>query len=1643
VRFVRTTDRSSLRKYRNGTAILVHELKARSVILSAGSLGSTEILSRSNAVHALSLSDKLGSQFSGNGDYLAFGYLQDGAVDGVGTGSRAHAPGDGPVGPTITGVIGINHEDISKCTLIEEGSVPGAIARVFHELITTMATVSQLASKSYRGEDDRNPPKDPLALQPDALTRTQTLLAMGHDCARGTLCYNEEADLLRIAWPQLESEPVYALHDARLRHAEDLGAIYLQNPAWRPLPDSVREALSGPTLGNSMFTVHPLGGCPMGDDVGAGVVDDIGSVYKGSGERHEGLYVLDGSIVPCALGVNPLLTITALAERAMEKIVPGILAQREAAAPGLPEFPKDRVNGAAYANPEGDRVALEFTEVLRGPVQYRASGGTVETRDASLILHLPVADLQRFFEDPSHPIEILGPRGSDVEQLAARFEVSGRKPGEVEEFLVTRGTVKIFERRLATRAQRWMAMLRVALTWFIERGHDELYRELESFLGMTLQPGSKVSLGTMLRDWLRLVGHASETRTFAYDLELWKGERAYRLKGGKLFEYAASWSALAGYAWKWLFSPAEADLYLERTNVWTSLGLLAIELHEDGAVIARGSLTMDLMDMSHRHAAQFASKRDTATALLALAGYPLMFLRAMIKTRLWDFRLPDYPEYVPAELSRSRERVPVPEAGAKPSTTWPTFPTLRDAGRGEAAPRPSEDLRVRRSRHEAGEVLVRLTRYAQPTLESAKTADGMVQVRAIVLINGFAQPTLPFVATEIRQNLAEYFYGLGYDVWLFDYRTSTILDSSREACTMDDVAENDIPAAVNYIVGALARELGADRSKLQIYAFAHCVGSACTAMSMLGGHLRHPGGGGSMIAGVIFSQMQSFLIGGATAQARIPVGSLLRDVAGVDVVRLSAAEGQPTALESLLDRLLATLPISDEERCPHESDRTVDRPDIVTCRRAGGVISRLFNHRRMSEATHRKLDVYFGRANTTLLIHGTKCLDYEHLVNADGQNVYATDANIQRHFRLPICLLHGKDNALFDIESCARTYEQLTRISGRAFARRHYVPIRVRGYAHFDCIVGEDAHRDIFPKLGRFLKRAWRDNAQGLNGSKPAPGPARAVAPVTGPILGWVRREGEAAKARLWIQVNEYEADPASCAMTVLRERGGAPRVETWPIVRMPLERLDSPGSSIPPGTTHVAVAIADLDLPGACDIDMVSVHGTPAPAPAAVAAPAPNPDDPVTWVQSTLSRQVWPRAGPDISPVAADEMLGRLKESIVETRKTALSPNPHTLSRKRRDLPLDDTWTAHIKDATLAGLHSGGPLRFLAGCCRYPGTVFEAVRADSAFRHINGLLQRDGAQPGFMLMLGDQIYADATAGLYDPRSSVEKYRVRYEQAFASREFRRLARQLPLYMVIDDHEIDNDWSRDELAKGRDAESLFFTAMSSFAAYQWAYSPRNLAIPGFNYRFEAGGYRFLVLDTRTQRVRRGRPAVLAEDQIRALEQWLTEAGSDGKPRFIVTGSVLAPGLRNADPRHADAAVDTWQMALAQRREVLDLVRKSGTRNVVFLSGDYHCAATAELDFGGALMGYAVVAPPFYAPYVYANVQVPEVIQSEAIPLGSGAVAVAARVSEGSGFSDIRIEASGAEKWSLRIDTYAMRFEDAMPRFGLSTRQFTLS
>jgi cholesterol oxidase len=60
------------------------------------------------------------------------------------------------------------------------------------------------------------------------------------------------------------------------------------------------------------MTAHFMGGCAIGDGPDSGVIDPYHRLYG-----YEGLHVVDGSAISANLGVNPSLTITAQAERAM------------------------------------------------------------------------------------------------------------------------------------------------------------------------------------------------------------------------------------------------------------------------------------------------------------------------------------------------------------------------------------------------------------------------------------------------------------------------------------------------------------------------------------------------------------------------------------------------------------------------------------------------------------------------------------------------------------------------------------------------------------------------------------------------------------------------------------------------------------------------------------------------------------------------------------------------------------------------------------------------------------------------------------------------------------------------------------------------------------------------------------------------------------------------------------------------------------------------------------------------------------------------------------------------------------------------------------------------------------------------------
>jgi cholesterol oxidase len=128
-------------------------------------------------------------------------------------------------------------------------------------------------------------------------------LMIGRDAADGQMRLTPLFGCFDIRWRKSDSAKLFA---GMRKAAGELAAAAGAKSFF---------ALDAGPLGK-FVTVHPLGGCPMSDDPKAGVTDDRGRVHG-----YDGLYVLDGSIVPTALGVNPSKTIAALAERGVERLI--------------------------------------------------------------------------------------------------------------------------------------------------------------------------------------------------------------------------------------------------------------------------------------------------------------------------------------------------------------------------------------------------------------------------------------------------------------------------------------------------------------------------------------------------------------------------------------------------------------------------------------------------------------------------------------------------------------------------------------------------------------------------------------------------------------------------------------------------------------------------------------------------------------------------------------------------------------------------------------------------------------------------------------------------------------------------------------------------------------------------------------------------------------------------------------------------------------------------------------------------------------------------------------------------------------------------------------------------------------------------
>jgi cholesterol oxidase len=280
---------------------------ARRVVVSAGALGSTELLMRCRDVHHSlpRVSAGLGERFSANGDFLSFAVAGDKPAD----------PNYGPVITCYTDYNLFSATDRRRGFILEDAAYP-AFASWYLEgvrpavtLLPTLWRALQHLARRWLGGASLGRIGFFLAdlLKNDLSFRTCVLLCMGLDQASGKMRLNQNG-YLEVDWPYRDSMDLYeAITSSMEEFGRFIGAktvVALPN-WWWPLRKNV--------------TVHSLGGCALGSDPHSGVVSaepkTLGQVFG-----YTGLYVTDGAIMPTAIGANPVATISALSEAVAEAI---------------------------------------------------------------------------------------------------------------------------------------------------------------------------------------------------------------------------------------------------------------------------------------------------------------------------------------------------------------------------------------------------------------------------------------------------------------------------------------------------------------------------------------------------------------------------------------------------------------------------------------------------------------------------------------------------------------------------------------------------------------------------------------------------------------------------------------------------------------------------------------------------------------------------------------------------------------------------------------------------------------------------------------------------------------------------------------------------------------------------------------------------------------------------------------------------------------------------------------------------------------------------------------------------------------------------------------------------------------------------
>ncbi len=1122
------------------------DLKARRVVLAAGTLGSTEILTRSARAGLPVAQSALGARFSGNGDVLAFGF--DANVTGSGAaqstdtdpppvhsiGAGAHDPtghDGGPYrpGPCITGTIRVDMDDDSPLkdgVLIEEGVAPGALSMIYPAIFfgddVTTANFTRFSDATRRLQDiatlgtDLMQGKGLAGLSYSGATaRMQSYLLMSHDDAGGQIVLDDRhSDApATVSWPGVGSRFPFPRDNALLREASDaIEANYLPNPIW-----------SEP-YGWKLVTTHPVGGCRMADSPEEGVVDANCRVFTGDGAAvHEGLMVCDGAVVASSLGVNPLLTISAITIRAMTSLIeregwqtkpmkPASSAQLSDAPPPAPPSPldeaaqaiEDAIHWLETMADQIDEDPKKMRKTLRKRVEALFAGMGYLKRKLLHLFTRKAFNSARMTSDVAPALRTLAgylaqtgdvlrsdkPEAGIIQELialltdtAGEFQpglaFSEEMAGHLSEARGSRPHPISDAYAIAARQGDATGYAIDGLFMIVSTDvnhmldHDRDHKaELSGVLTLTAPDGTEETLTLRKATFQLLRQDAAEVDCWqmVYDGELdsgghFRGVKTLRRRGD--------------------------------SNWWTDLTTLDVDLTRDGKPALRGRMTLDVQDLVKQAQTVHGTMANEAT-LTGLAWDVLRriwwgdlswlvtqkdFLNRAIRYAINHYAAQsggDGDDEDPAAQAMQALTAMAAMEGAQffgrlifraygglPAYLY-NFPA-RDAPENPMPPLAGLKSEIVTHRTTDG-APIRLTRFRGG-------AKGPV-----ILANGFGFKGMGFAMNTYPegqdQSLVGMLAGVGYDVWIFDHRASPANDTPGESpavnYTIDDIAAIDWPWAIETV----REKTGARDVQLLV----HCLGALTAMMSLMGGHAQgvrnmivsqfsvHPVTGwfNQMKADTHFAQLlhgdaETDMAAALAALTGNPVIEKLaepRDLFDLGTrVPPPGRMSQQAQLDAAIDALVYSVPFPTAERCYNP-----------TCHRIFGVFGPVYNHDQLNAATHDALGQVVGPVATWPFVQLAKIMQQGRAVSANGKDIYfGTPSRLD----FPIHFISGELNQLVLPSTTLRSQKWLQSTlpaSAAKFTRQVY-----GGYGHMDCLVGRDAARDVIPDLIKRLNAHTAD----------------------------------------------------------------------------------------------------------------------------------------------------------------------------------------------------------------------------------------------------------------------------------------------------------------------------------------------------------------------------------------------------------------------------------------------------------------------------------------------------------------------------------------------------------------------------------------